>query len=117
MRRDDASSFEQMPWAGAPTGTSTANVRIAPSRNVVIACRLSEGTAFTSAAFRHADQSFPLHAILSSGDVTARGSLRGLVRFASPARSIRFKLVRPLDAAFPLAFDVNAYVQFQMNAK
>ena len=87
MRRDDASSFEQMPWAGAPTGTSTANVRIAPSRNVV-ACRLSEGTAFTSAAFRHADQSFPLHAILSAGDVTACGNLRGLVRFASPARSI-----------------------------
>ncbi len=110
--------------SNTPQTSGTASIRVAASGNVTIVGRLGDGAAFSTTAFLHDDLTFPLYAILYNGNAAARGSLRGSVPLLRQitVRAIApplewFKPARPLDATFPMGFDIDAYVQFQMNAK
>ena len=107
---------------GTPDRPSTANVRICTTGNVIITGTMPDGTPFSSTAFLHADQTFPLYTILYHGHASARGSLRGIVRFPGgiAARGLFrkglewFKPARARDALFPEGFSLSAYEEFDM---
>ena len=65
---------------GAPEKRGIANVRLGAGGNVILVGKAGDGTAFSTSAFLHADQTFPLYAVLYDGNATTRGSLRGKVR-------------------------------------
>ena len=105
---------------GTPGAQGTANVRIRTTGNVIVTGTMPDGTPFSSTAYLHDDQTFPLYTILYGGNASTRGSLRGIVRFpgAVSARGLFrnglewFKPARPRDTLFPAGFNVGAYEQF-----
>ena len=110
---------------GTPGGPGTANVRIRTTGNVIITGTMPDGTPFSSTAYLHADQTFPLYTILYHGHASARGSLRGLVQFpgAIAARGLFrkglewFKPARARDTLFPDGFSVSAFEEFDILIK
>ena len=106
---------------GAPADTGTARVKIARNGSVITVGRLADGAAFSSSTFLHADQTFPLYAVLYQGRAETRGSLRGIVQLPGELADTSllewFKPARPRDPLFPDGFGLSAGVVFQSPLK
>ena len=101
---------------GAPEKRGIANVRLGAGGNVILVGKAGDGTAFSTSAFLHADQTFPLYAVLYRGSAATRGSLRGIVPFPgsilNPGTLEWFKPARAGDPLFPNGFGLSAEVLF-----
>lgn len=98
---------------GSPQGSGYAVATISPIGAVSVRGRLADGTTFSSNSYFHSDQSFALYAPLYRGTYPQRGSLRGIMTFASglPMGEATgdlawFKPLRPKDAYYPNSLDL-----------